>query len=44
MTNPRTNFDTRLREERQFPSVDALKAQIAEDCRQARDFLEGLDT
>ena len=30
----------RLREERQFPSLDALKAQIAEDCRQARDFLD----
>jgi riboflavin kinase/FMN adenylyltransferase len=26
----------RLREERKFPSLDALKAQIAEDCREAR--------
>ena len=33
----------RLREEQQFPSLDALKAQIAEDCRQARDWLEKLD-
>jgi riboflavin kinase/FMN adenylyltransferase len=29
----------RLREERKFPSLDALKAQIAEDCREAREVL-----
>jgi riboflavin kinase/FMN adenylyltransferase len=29
----------RLREERRFPSLDSLKAQIAEDCRQAREVL-----
>jgi riboflavin kinase/FMN adenylyltransferase len=28
-----------LREERKFPDLDALKAQIAEDCRQAREVL-----
>ena len=29
----------RLREERNFPSLDALQAQIAEDCREAREVL-----
>ena len=31
-----------LREEREFPSLDALKAQIAEDCREAREVLNRL--
>jgi FAD synthase len=31
----------RLREERKFPTLDALKAQIAEDCGEARRVLEG---
>lgn len=30
----------RLRDERKFPSLDALKQQIAEDCRKAREVLE----
>jgi len=29
----------RLREERKFPDLDSLRAQIAEDCRQARSWL-----
>ena len=34
--------DLRLREERNFPSLDALQAQIAEDCREAREVLNRL--
>jgi riboflavin kinase/FMN adenylyltransferase len=35
----RVEFVHRLREERRFPGVDALKAQIAEDVREARRLL-----
>jgi riboflavin kinase/FMN adenylyltransferase len=35
----RTAFVARLREERRFPSVDALRAQIAADVARARDVL-----
>src|SRR4051812_16652262 len=35
----RVEFIRRLREERRFPGVDALKAQIAEDVREARRLL-----
>src|SRR5207237_1355115 len=33
----RVHFIARLREERRFPSLDALRAQIAEDAAHARD-------
>lgn len=36
-------FIKRLREERKFPSLDALKAQIHADCAEARDALRYLD-
>jgi riboflavin kinase/FMN adenylyltransferase len=32
----RVSFVQRLRDERAFPDVDALRAQIAADCRAAR--------
>jgi riboflavin kinase / FMN adenylyltransferase len=35
----RVEFVARLRAERRFPSLDALRAQIAEDARAARDLL-----
>jgi riboflavin kinase/FMN adenylyltransferase len=35
----RVAFLARLRDERRFPSVDALRAQIAEDVSRARDAL-----
>jgi riboflavin kinase/FMN adenylyltransferase len=35
----RLAFLARLRDERRFPSVDALRAQIAEDVSRARDAL-----
>jgi riboflavin kinase/FMN adenylyltransferase len=35
----RIAFVARLREERRFPSLDALRAQIAEDAQQARELL-----
>jgi riboflavin kinase/FMN adenylyltransferase len=35
----RLDFVARLREERRFPSVDALKAQVARDIAAARDAL-----
>jgi riboflavin kinase/FMN adenylyltransferase len=38
----RLHFVKRLREERAFPSVDALQAQIALDCRQARALFENV--
>jgi len=37
----RVAFVDRLRPERKFPSLDALKAQIAEDAAEARRILEG---
>ena len=33
----RLSFISRLRDERQFADVEALRAQIDDDCRQARD-------
>lgn len=36
-------FIRRLREERKFPSAEALQAQILADCQQARDTLRRLD-
>jgi riboflavin kinase/FMN adenylyltransferase len=36
------HFIRRLRPERKFPGVEALRAQIAEDCRQARELLGAL--
>ncbi len=38
------SFRHRLRPERKFPSLDALKAQIARDARRARAFLERTPT
>jgi len=35
----RVEFVHRLREERRFPGIDALKAQIAQDVEQARTLL-----
>ena len=35
----RLAFVARLRDERRFPSVEALRAQIAEDAEQARELL-----
>jgi riboflavin kinase/FMN adenylyltransferase len=37
-------FVARLRDERRFDGIDALKAQIAADARQARELLVSLDT
>jgi riboflavin kinase/FMN adenylyltransferase len=39
----RVAFMSRLREERRFPSVDALRAQIAKDVARARAVLAGLE-
>lgn len=36
----RVHFVSRIRDERRFPGLDALKAQIAEDARQAREVTE----
>jgi riboflavin kinase/FMN adenylyltransferase len=38
----RVAFVARLRDERRFPSIDALKAQIAEDVARARQVLAGV--
>jgi riboflavin kinase/FMN adenylyltransferase len=35
-TSLRVSFVQRLRDERPFPDVDALRAQIEADCRSAR--------
>jgi len=37
----RVEFVERLREERRFPGIDALKAQIADDVRRAKSLLGG---
>jgi len=37
----RVQFVHRLRDERRFPNVEALKAQIARDVASARRLLEG---
>ena len=38
--NVRLSFVQRLRDERRFPDVDALRAQIDADCRAARRLFE----
>lgn len=40
----RVAFVTRLRDERRFPSLEALRAQIAEDAARAREALSGAAT